>query len=163
MIRLSSLNLRLKIFDFWFLIHHNHVTLCRSTLIFSIFKGSLTCTFRWSPKKQFSEVLQNLGFISVQSQSSRNQVKRTGNRKKNYDVILQPKSFNLSQSMPKNTIFGLVLTYPFLKLGRLMKFTNSPLLSWPVAHDYWNTKRFLYLFEACDSSRFPKLISNSDI
>ena len=65
--RLSSLNLRLKIFDFWFLIHHYHVTLCRSTLIFSIFKGNLTCTFRWSPKKQFSEVLQNLGFISGQS------------------------------------------------------------------------------------------------
>ena len=36
----------------------------------SVFKGSLTCTFRWSPKKQFSEVLQNLGFISVQSHYS---------------------------------------------------------------------------------------------
>ena len=34
MILLSPLNLRTKIFDFRFLINHNHVTLCRWTLIF---------------------------------------------------------------------------------------------------------------------------------
>ena len=34
MILLSPLNLRTEIFDFRFLINHNHVTLCRWTLIF---------------------------------------------------------------------------------------------------------------------------------
>ena len=57
MITLSPFWSLIEIFDLRFLINHNHVTLCRWTHV---------C--RWEPKKKISEVLQNLGFISVWSQ-----------------------------------------------------------------------------------------------